>query len=107
MGTDAKDKDKSNGHHPPHPVPDEEDPRPSESLATTIAVKAIQTLVYFYGFLTYPLYYAIQQPWIKREAFKAMRAYPVNKAKGEITYKPIEKTSKEYVSDKSVAIRHS
>ena len=60
--------------------------------------KAIQTLVYFYGFLTYPLYYAIQQPWIKREAFKATRAYPVHKAKGEITYKPIDKTCKEYVS---------
>jgi hypothetical protein len=49
------------------------------------------------------LYYAIQQPWIKREAFKATRAYPVHKAKGEITYKPIEKTSKEFVSLISLA----
>jgi hypothetical protein len=44
MGKDSQEKDKSNGHHP-HPVPDEEEPRPSGSLATTIAVKAIQTLV--------------------------------------------------------------
>lgn len=99
----GQDKDKSNGHHP-HPVPDEEDHQPSASLAATIAVKAIQTLVYFYGFLTYPLYYAIQQPWIKREAYKAIRAYPVHKDKGEITYKPIEKTNPQYVSQISLNI---
>jgi hypothetical protein len=40
MGQD--DKDKSNGHHP---VPDEDHELPAGSLATTIAVKAIQTLV--------------------------------------------------------------
>ena len=96
MGKEDKEKDKSNGHHP-HPVPDHDEDEPAGSLATTIAVKAIQTLVYFYGFLTYPLYYAIQQPWVKREAFKTIRAYPVNKDKGEVTYQPIEKFCKELV----------
>ena len=97
MGKEDREKDKSNGHHPT-PIHDDDGKIPDVSLATNLAVKAIQTLVYFYGFLTYPLYYAIQQPWVKREAFKAVRAYPVHKDKGEITYKPFEKTCPELVS---------
>ena len=97
MGKEDREKDKSNGHHP-NPIHDDDGKLPDVSLATNLAVRAIQTLVYVYGFITYPLYYAIQQPWVKREAFKAIRAYPVHKDKGEITYKPFEKTCPELVS---------
>jgi hypothetical protein len=70
-------------------------------VATKLALKAIQTLVYVYGFITFPLYYAAQRPWIKTEAFKSIRAYPVHKGKGEVTYKPIEKTCADLVRRKS------
>ena len=61
-------------------------------LAVTAALKMVQGIMFVYDFLTFPLYFAIQQPWKNTEAMASVRAHPVNKTKNSVTYKPIDKT---------------
>ena len=61
-------------------------------LAVTVGIKMVQGIMFVYDFLTFPLYFAIQQPWKNTEAMASVRANPVNKTKTSVTYKPIDKT---------------
>ncbi|TRY71515.1 hypothetical protein TCAL_00221 [Tigriopus californicus] len=83
---------------PPHPVLDQlsdtmenlmEDP---SSLAATIGVGLIQTVVFMYDFLTYPLYYAVQAPWQRVRAGQRVRAHIAHRSEAEIHVRPVEKT---------------
>ena len=86
---------------PPHPVLDQisdtvesmmEDP---SSVAASIGVGVIQTLVFVYDFITYPLYYAVQRPWRRVAASKKTRATIVDKTESEVHIKPIFKTCRD------------
>ncbi len=60
----------SSARPPPHPGVDAAEeleadapmPDPSSVMAT-VGVGIIQAIVFFYDFVTYPVYYAAQQPW--------------------------------------------
>ena len=69
--------------------------RPSENdggIAVTVGLRLIQSIMFVYDFVTYPLYYAVQQPWKAVEAMDSERAKPIEESKTSITYKPIEKS---------------
>ena len=40
------------------------------SLMASVGVGVIQTIVFVYDFITFPLYYCAQQPWKRVEASK-------------------------------------
>eukprot|EP00095_Tigriopus_kingsejongensis_P000185 maker-scaffold41_size498431-snap-gene-0.11 protein:Tk00185 transcript:maker-scaffold41_size498431-snap-gene-0.11-mRNA-1 annotation:"Long-chain-fatty-acid--CoA ligase " len=82
---------------PPHPVLDQlsdtmenfmEDP---SSLAATLGVGVLQTLVFVYDLLTYPLYYAVQRPWRRVRAGGRMRAETVSQSEAELHIRPLPK----------------
>ncbi|QQP54517.1 Longchainfattyacid-CoA ligase 3-like [Caligus rogercresseyi] len=53
----------------------------------------IKTLIYFYDFLTYPLYAALQRPWEVREASNALRSRVVSRGSNEVTYAPVYRST--------------
>ena len=73
-------------------------------LAVSVGLKLVQSIMFVYDFITFPLYFAIQQPWKNTEAMASIRANPVNKTKTSITYKPIEKTCPELEAFKAAGI---
>ena len=48
----------------------EEELGEESSLIASVGVGVIQTIVFVYDFITYPLYYCSQQPWKRVEAAK-------------------------------------
>ena len=56
------------------------------SLAVNIGVGVIQTLFFVYDVLTYPLYYAAQQPWKKVTASRKIRSRVIKKSSDELTF---------------------
>lgn len=73
-------------------------------LAVSVGLKLVQSIMFVYDFITFPLYFAIQQPWKNTEAMATIRANPVNKTKTSITFKPIEKTCPELEAFKAAGI---
>ena len=67
-------------------------PEPDGGIAVSVGLKLVQSIMFVYDFLTFPLYFAIQQPWKNTEAMASIRANPVNKTKTSVTYQPIEKS---------------
>ena len=74
-------------------------------IAVTVGLGFIQTCMFVYDFFTYPLYYAIQQPWKKVEAMEAIRANSIEKTKTSVTYKPIEKSCEDLEEFKAAGIQ--
>jgi len=52
---------------PPHPGVDDVEDEPlavdPSNVAASLGVGIIQTIVFIYDFVTYPLYYCMQTPW--------------------------------------------
>ncbi len=67
----------STARPPPHPglddlesdyaVPSLAD---ASSVAASVSVSLIQAVVFVYDFFTYPIYYAVQQPWKNVSCFR-------------------------------------
>ena len=72
-----------------------EDSHESSGVLSTLGVRVIQTIIFVYDFVTFPFYFAYQRPWNATAAANAIRAYPIEKTKDSITYKPIDKTCPE------------
>ena len=53
----------------------------------------IQTALFIYDVVTYPLYTAIQQPWKKTRSFDNVRSTVLNKTDKKITIEPVVKTN--------------
>lgn len=77
---------------------------PEGGLAVTVGIKVIQTVMFVYDFITFPLYYAIQQPWKATEAMGSIRANAIGKTKTSVTYKPIDKTCPDIENFKAAGI---
>ena len=77
---------------------------PEGGLAVTVGIKVIQTVMFVYDFITFPLYYAIQQPWKATEAMGSIRANAISKTKTSVTYKPIDKTCPDIENFKAAGI---
>ena len=77
---------------------------PEGGLAVTVGIKVIQTVMFVYDFITFPLYYAIQQPWKATEAMGSIRANAIAKTKTSVTYKPLDKTCPDLESFKAAGI---
>ena len=73
-------------------------------IAVTVGLGLIQSIMFVYDFFTYPLYYAIQQPWKATEAMESIRAKPIEETKTSVTYQPIEKTCKDLEKFKEAGI---
>jgi long-chain acyl-CoA synthetase len=73
-------------------------------MAAAVGIKVIQSLVFVYDFITFPLYYAIQQPWKATEAMASVRSEVIERTKTSVTYKPIFKTSPELESFQAAGI---
>ena len=73
-------------------------------LAVSVGIKVIQTVMFVYDFITFPLYYAIQQPWKATEAMVSTRANAISKTKTSVTYKPIDKTCPDLENFKAAGI---
>ena len=74
-------------------------------IAVTVGLGFIQTCMFVYDFFTYPLYYAIQQPWKKVDAMGAIRAHPIEETKTSMTFKPIEKSCEDLEKFKAAGIQ--
>ena len=74
-------------------------------IGVTLSLRFIQTCIFVYDFFTYPLYYAIQQPWKKVEAMGAIRAHPIEETKTSMTFKPIEKSCEDLEKFKAAGIQ--
>jgi len=74
-------------------------------IAVTVGLGFIQTCMFVYDFFTYPLYYAIQQPWKRVEAMEAIRATRIEETKTSVTYKPIEKSCEDLDKFKAAGIQ--
>ena len=74
-------------------------------IAVSVGIKVIQTVMFVYDFITFPLYYAIQQPWKATEAMVSVRANPIEKTKTSVTYKPIDKTCPDLENFKAAGIQ--
>ena len=74
-------------------------------IAVTVGLGLIQTCMFVYDFFTYPLYYAIQQPWKAVEAMNSVRAKPIDETKTSVTYKPVEKSCPDLERFKAAGIQ--
>jgi len=74
-------------------------------IAVTVGLGLIQTCMFVYDFFTYPLYYAIQQPWKAVEAMNSVRAKPIYETKTSVTYKPVEKSCPDLERFKAAGIQ--
>ena len=98
----------SSARPPPHPVVDDTDDVDftidTSSMAAAVGVSIIQTIVFVYDFVTYPIYYAAQKPWRRVEAAAQIRALPVATSDTEVTYQPVYKTCAELEEFKAAGI---
>ena len=74
-------------------------------IAVSVGIKVIQTVMFVYDFITFPLYYAIQQPWKATEAMVSVRSNVIEKTKTSVTYKPIDKTCQDLENFKAAGIQ--
>jgi len=58
-----------------------------------IILAIVQTIVFIWDFLTWPIYQAIFKPWEKRKAMQKIRSKIVRKTDNEILFEPFELSS--------------
>ena len=46
----------------------------AKDIAATVGVGVVQTAMFIYDFLTFPIYYAVQRPWTAVDAGARVRA---------------------------------
>jgi long-chain acyl-CoA synthetase len=73
-------------------------------MAVALGIKVLQSIIFVYDFITFPIYYVIQQPWTATEAMDSVRATVIERTKTSVTYKPIDKTLPELELFKSECI---
>ncbi|KAH0953865.1 hypothetical protein HN011_000471 [Eciton burchellii] len=61
-----------------------------EGFWVSSAIHAIKALSYVYDLLTFPVYLILQRPWEKRKASRRIKARPISKSDGQITYRSVD-----------------
>lgn len=74
-------------------------------LAVSVGLKFIQSIIFVYDFITFPLYYAYQQPWKATEKMASIRAEVIEKTKTSVMYQPINKTCQDLEKFKAAGIQ--
>jgi len=64
--------------------------REMEGFWVSSAIHAIKALSYVYDLLTFPVYLILQRPWEKRKASRRIKARPISKSDGQITYRSVD-----------------
>ncbi len=74
------------------------------SLMASVGVGVIQTVMFVYDFVTFPVYYACQRPWRAVDAGRRVRAEVVAKTDSEVHYRPTFKTCAQLEEFKAAGI---
>lgn len=74
-------------------------------IAVAVGIRLIQSIIFVYDFITFPIYYAVQQPWKATEAMQSVRAEVIERTKTSITYQPIVKNCPDLEAFKNAGIQ--